>query len=714
MASSWIKGFAAAIIIVLLSISCRKLEKQIMVTTEDPESIGKKTAILAGKITDLGEGAIQHGHIYSLTQGLQSGTLRTELGKPSATGKFQSPVNDLLPGTKYYYKAYISDGTTTVEGTVKSFTTSQITVPAVMTATVGSIARKTAQSGGDITDDGGGTITSRGVCWNTAGNPTVSDSKTTDGTGSGTYTSNLTSLQGGVTYHVRAYATNGAGTGYGNDLSFTTAAASLPTIAITNTTAITTDGLIAEANISDDGGVTITERGFCWNTSQNPVVSGDHLSHAQAGSGVFNVVISSMLPGKTYYLRAYATNSQGTAYSNNTTITTAKGQPVVSTNSNAGSITSSSVTLGGVIVSDGGASITTSGICWSTSASPTVTNSKTVDGQLSGSFTGLATSLLPCTIYHFRAYAVNSEGVGYGEDRTFTTGQITAIVNTISISNISPYSAVTGGNVSGDCSAAVTARGVCYSLNNNPTISDQKTTDGSGAGVYSSSITGLNGNTTYYVRAYAVNNAGVSYGAVLSFTTLDPAAYVTDADGNSYNTVTIGTQVWMKENLRTRKYRDNTNIPEITVSADWNALTSPGYCWYANNKSVYGDTYGALYNWYTVNTGKLCPTGWHVPNDSEWGTLISFVGGSAVAGTALKESGTVHWSSSNASTNSVGFTALPGGIRYPNGTFDFLREYGYWWSASSSNSNYMGAAETKVNSLWNSSSHGFSVRCIKD
>jgi uncharacterized protein (TIGR02145 family) len=714
MERSWTKGIAAILIVFLSAVSCKKFEKQLMVTTEDPDAIGKKTATLSGNVTDLGEGAVQFGHIFSQTQGLLSGTSKTELGKPSGTGKYTSSLTDLLPGTKYYYKAYISDGKITISGVEKNFTTNQMTVPVLTTTAIGAIATKTASSGGNITDDGGGNITARGVCWNTAGSPTINDFKTADGNGSGNFTSNMTGLQGGITYYVKAYATNNAGTGYGNELSFSTGAAVVPTIAITNTTGITMDGLIAEAIVSDDGGAPVTSRGFCWGLTQNPTVEGEHLNHANTGTGVFSLVISSMLPGKTYYIRAYATNRMGTGYSNNSQVTTMKGAPVVSTDVNAVNITAVTATIGGTIVSDGGAAVTSSGICWNTSASPTISSSKTNDGLLTGSFNGTATGLLPCTIYYIRAYAINSEGVGYGEERTFTTGQIAPIVNTINVSSVSPTGAISGGDISGDCASTVTSRGVCWSTSNNPTTADPKTTDGSGSGVFSSTITGLSGKTTYYVRAYAINSTGTSYGAVLNFTTMDPAAYVTDADGNSYNTVTIGTQVWMKENLRTRKYRDNTNIPEVKLSGDWGSLTSPGYCWYGNNQSIYAATYGALYNWYAVNTGKLCPSGWHVPTDSEWVTLFNYVGGATVAGTALKESGTSHWSVLNSATNSVNFTALPGGIRYPNGSFDMLGDYGYWWSATSSNSNYMGAGETRVNSLYNTSPHGFSVRCIKD
>jgi uncharacterized protein (TIGR02145 family) len=139
---------------------------------------------------------------------------------------------------------------------------------------------------------------------------------------------------------------------------------------------------------------------------------------------------------------------------------------------------------------------------------------------------------------------------------------------------------------------------------------------------------------------------------------------VSDVDGNTYKVVIIGTQVWMAENLKTTKYSDGTPIPLVTDNTAWSNLTTPGYCWYNNDSATIAQTYGALYNWYTVNTGNLCPAGWHVPTDAEWTILITYLGGEDVAGGKLKEAGTAHWSSPNTgATNETGFTALPGGFR---------------------------------------------------
>ena len=192
---------------------------------------------------------------------------------------------------------------------------------------------------------------------------------------------------------------------------------------------------------------------------------------------------------------------------------------------------------------------------------------------------------------------------------------------------------------------------------------------------------------------------------------------ITDADGNVYHTVKIGTQTWTVENLKTTKYNDGTAIPLATDGTAWGNLTTPGYCWYKNDAATYKTTYGALYNWYAVNTGKLAPTGWHVPTDAEWSTLLAYLGGSDGK---LNDTGTVHWISPNTgATNKTGFSALPGGYRNCNGYFDYIGNYGYWWSATEDNASYANNRYLNYDSsnLYRDSnfkSCGFSVRLVRD
>lgn len=203
-------------------------------------------------------------------------------------------------------------------------------------------------------------------------------------------------------------------------------------------------------------------------------------------------------------------------------------------------------------------------------------------------------------------------------------------------------------------------------------------------------------------------NPNLTYGSVI------------DIDGNMYKTITIGTQTWMAENLRVTKYRDGTAIPLVTDDTEWASL-DPAYCWYDNDVS-YKKTYGALYNWYTVNNGNLCPTGWHVPTNAEWTTLTTYLGGEDIAGGKLKETGTNHWLSNRGADNSSGFTALPGGLRRVNGTFASISagiNYGYWWSSSEYGTEgafywSMNCVSSNVSSCTNSNNNGHSVRCVRD
>jgi len=200
-------------------------------------------------------------------------------------------------------------------------------------------------------------------------------------------------------------------------------------------------------------------------------------------------------------------------------------------------------------------------------------------------------------------------------------------------------------------------------------------------------------------------------------------AIIKDFEGNIYTTVKIGTQTWMAENLKTTKYNDGTAIPNVTDFDAWVSLTTPAYCWYNNSKTLYGNTYGGLYNWYSVNTGKICPTGWHIPNLAEVNTLINYLGGVEVAGGKLKETGTSHWPNPNIASNESNFTALPGGFRANNAPFlgfEGVRGEGYWWTNSGSIS--FGYSEVWVLqsphdniSTQNDPVHyGHSIRCLKD
>lgn len=198
---------------------------------------------------------------------------------------------------------------------------------------------------------------------------------------------------------------------------------------------------------------------------------------------------------------------------------------------------------------------------------------------------------------------------------------------------------------------------------------------------------------------------------------------VSDIDGNAYNTIQIGNQVWMSENLKTTTYSDGTPISNVEEYEEWSNLVVPAYSWY-NNDSLNSEDYGALYNFYAVETEMLCPEGWHTPTDEDWIELESFIGGAVTSGGTMKEYGTAHWKTPNTqATNETGFTALPGGYRSYNGTFNLIRIDGYWWS--SSEKSWFGQSNSVVyrNLKYDEQSifrhvadkaNGFSVRCVQN
>ena len=201
---------------------------------------------------------------------------------------------------------------------------------------------------------------------------------------------------------------------------------------------------------------------------------------------------------------------------------------------------------------------------------------------------------------------------------------------------------------------------------------------------------------------------------------LNSQTTVKDKDGNIYMTIKIGSQIWISENLKTTKLNDGKPVAIVTSDKEWKSLTKPGLC-YFDNDPANKDIYGALYNWYTVNTKKLCPPGWHVPTDEEWRAMINLLGGSNVAGDKLKESGYEHWKNHLLSpTNDYDFTALPGGTRLYSGVFpEFGHSYAVWWTSteySSLSAHNWGLHESssRVFNGYDSKQSGFSVRCIMD
>lgn len=409
----------------------------------------------------------------------------------------------------------------------------------------------------------------------------------------------------------------------------------------------------------------------------------------------------------------------------------------ITTNSVA-SITSTTATTGGNISSDGGAQVTSRGVCYGTNQNPSVTGSKTNDGTGTGNFHSSLSGLIPNTTYYVRAYAINSTGTTYGEEISFKT--LIVQIPTVTTSAITTFTStmvILGGNVISDGNTTVTERGVCYSTSQNPTTANNKTVIGSGTGTFSTTVSGLKTDTTYYIRAFAINSQGTAYGNQIFF--IPPpltgsGTFIDSRDGNTYKWIKIGMQAWMAENLAYLPAVYSVSVGSDTApfyyvigyeGTDTNAaMTTANY-----------STFGVLYNWPAAMTA--CPQGWHLPSNEEWIALYNYliyngfgyegsgddIGKSLAANTMWGYNSTPGAPGNDpSSNNSSGFSGLPGGYRGRNGVFYSLGHFGLWWSSSGST-----VIPTTHRMCWSLTYHstfisrfgefkdnGLSVRCIRD
>lgn len=405
----------------------------------------------------------------------------------------------------------------------------------IITNSVTSINTTTATCGGNsISGTVTGSITAKGVCWNTIANPTVSlTTKTNDGTGNANFTSSITSLTSGTTYYVRAYVTDGSGTYYGSNIVFTTLGLSLnsPLTSITETSAIST-------TINVNGFTSVSSVGVCWNTITTPTTSNNKTVDVLVGNS-FTSNLTGLISGTLYYVRAYVVSNGVTYYSNQVSFTTSSVTPTVTTSSIITSITSSGATILGTVVSSGGNTVTARGVEISL-------NSNMSGGTLvpsgtggTGSYSVVLTGLNSATTYYIRAYATNSNGTSYGAIYNFTTlgGPV---VETVIPYSISSNTAQTGCSVLLTGGSAVTARGVVISTLSNPTLATASVFTDSYPGngtQYLVKLIGLSKDTTYYVRAYATNAQGTSYGEELIFSTKPCNPYVEDCNYQEESTI---------------------------------------------------------------------------------------------------------------------------------------------------------------------------------
>ena len=502
-----------------------------IVTTAAVTSVTETSAVTGGNVTSDGNASVtERGVVYSTNPNPVITNLSNTI-RPcgSGTGEFTYTITGLQANTKYYVRAYAKNDAGTAYGEEISFTTNkQVVLPTVTTTSATSVTESSAVTGGNVTSDGNATVTERGVVYATTQNPTTANTKVASGSGTGSFVCNLSGLQPNTTYYVRAYATNSKGTAYGTQVTFTTSKSiSLPTVTTTIVSSIRFNYAMTGGNVTSEGGASVTDRGVVYSTTKNPTTASATKVASGNGVGVFTTPLENLSPNTTYYVRAYATNASGTAYGTELTFTTSK-QVVLPTINTVviTQVTTTTAIANANVTNDGGGDITERGVVYSTSQNPTTaTAAKVTSGSGTGAFSSTIDGLTPSTTYYVRAYAKNSAGTAYGGQATFTTSDLpTSVtlptVTTTAASSIKETSAVTGGNVTSDGNATVTERGIVYNTYANPTVTTAtKVLIGSGKGSFTYTLTGLQSNTKYYVRAYATNEKGTAYGSEISFTT---------------------------------------------------------------------------------------------------------------------------------------------------------------------------------------------------
>lgn len=336
--------------------------------------------------------------------------------------QFNVTITGLQPVVDYYYCYEIDYGaSTTFLTNIKTFSTEDFQLPVVKTGEVDDVQANIANGHGEVTTDGGGDqISVRGLCWSLSHNPTISDYYIYAGTGLGAFDCVISELQPDQTYYVRAFAGNSKGIAYGNEVSFTTEPlGSLPTVTIDDYSIVSSNSFAVSATVAEPGASAVIVRGICWSTSPSPVMDNAHESCGE-GIGSFSRTITGLVTNSKYYVRAYAVNGHGVAYSNEITITLESEVtvPTVVTK-DVVSILDNMATGGGNVVDDGGTTVTERGICWSTSHNPTIDNDHLTSGSGVGVFSCQMTDLAQDVTYYVRAYAENAMGRSYGNEVSF-------------------------------------------------------------------------------------------------------------------------------------------------------------------------------------------------------------------------------------------------------------------------------------------------------
>lgn len=536
-----------------LTVTATNNYKATTLNTLPVTDVKSNSATLNGEIITIGTPKYtERGFVYAQSS---MPTLDNSIKKVTAllteNNSFSATIDGLILGTTYYVRAYaINGGKPAYSSNEVSFVATGTSLAKVATGAVTNLSKQDGKAtfSGSILSEGDPAYTKRGFVYGLLHNPTVGNDTNVvvAGTGKGDFFYNVIGLKFGEIYYVRAYAENTLGIAYGEEVT-ADLSPSAPMVATNDVEVLPvsdTEGTATfSATITDAGIPAYTERGFVYAQVQNPTLNtATKVVVEGSGVGQYSTSVKSLETNKNYYVRAYLVYAQGVAYGDEKPFII---QTILSpsvTTSAVTNITYNSAEVGGNVSFDGGSEVTERGVCYSTSPNPTISDTKVIAGAGTGAFTAELTGLSIETTYYVRAYAINSKGLSYGEQVSFQTkNRSLPIVATLAAKNITYTTATIEAEVRESGGSEVTERGVCYSVSSNPTISDTKIMVGSGVGMFIANLTDLSVETTYYVRAYATNAKGTSYGDEITFqtnayslptvNTLEPS-YITNSSAN--------------------------------------------------------------------------------------------------------------------------------------------------------------------------------------
>jgi len=631
-------------------------------------------------------------------------------------------------------------------------------VPNISTNKPSLLTTTSLSIGGNITADGGETVIERGVCWGTKDSPDISGSKITIGSGTGSFAGSITGLVPNTTYFLRIYAINSIGTAYGEQISIKTLAFDPPTVTDVDGNLYHSVTIGSQTWMLENLKTTKYRNGDIIGTTSSLNMD---LTYATSPEyqWAYNGLESNVPPYGRLYTWYAVTDSRYIApvgwhvasdaewsVLQNYLISNGYNYDKTTIDNKIGkSLCTISLWNNSYIIGTPGSDLTQNN---SSGFSMVAGGYRGFDGYfyILGNGTDIWTSTesstsLACVRgcgYADVNLGSNILNKNYGFSVRCIKNSLPIIFTNKPTSTLST-NIIINANITTDGGEAVTKYGVCWNTSESPTIADSYNSNGSVTGSFSDTINGLIPNTTYYLRAYAINSLGIVYGEQMAFKTLvfDPPT-VTDVDGNLYHSIIIGSQTWMVENLKTTKYRNGDIIGTTnSLNTDLTYATTPEYQWAYNGMESNVPTYGRLYTWYVIaDSRNIAPAGWHVASDAEWLVLQNYLIangynydkttidnkiGKSLCTTSLWNNSYISGTPGNDLTqnNSSGFSMVAGGYRGFDGYFYILGNGTDIWTSTESstllaNVRGCGYADVNLGSNIRSKNYGFSVRCLKD